>query len=95
MKPATRHANLALFTFAAVPTLFALAVLFAPAMQGVVLSFERGGPSLGNYALVLRDRFFWRALAGNLIVPAGSLVVEFRKSYYSRWPVISSCRVVT
>jgi ABC-type sugar transport system permease subunit len=26
---------------------------------------------------VLRDIFFWRALAGNLIVPAGSLIVEF------------------
>jgi ABC-type sugar transport system permease subunit len=77
MNPATRRAKLALWTFAAVPALFALVVLFAPAMQGVVMSFERGGPSLANYGLVLRGRFFWRALAGNLIVPAGSLIVEF------------------
>jgi len=42
-----------------------------------MLSFQRGGPSLANYAAVLHDRLFWRAVAGNLIVPAGSLVVEF------------------
>jgi len=77
MNSATRPANIALWTFAAGPTLFALAILFAPAIQGVMLSFERGGPSLANYAAVLHDRLFWRAVAGNLIVPAGSLVVEF------------------
>lgn len=77
MKPPTQRANLTLWIFAVVPTLFIVAILFAPAVQGVVLSFDRGGPSIANYAAVLRDRFFWRALIGNLAVPAGSLVVEF------------------
>ena len=77
MNLATRRSGYAFLIFAAAPTLFALALLFAPAIDGVALSFERGGPSLANYAAVLRDRFFWRALAGNLIVPAGSLAVEF------------------
>jgi ABC-type sugar transport system permease subunit len=77
MNLATRRSGSAFLIFAAAPTLFALALLFAPAVDGVALSFERGGPSLANYAAVLRDRFFWRALAGNLIVPAGSLAVEF------------------
>jgi ABC-type sugar transport system permease subunit len=71
------HRNLTLWVFAAVPTLFVLAVLFAPAVQGVALSFDRDGPSLANYTAVLSDKFFWRALAGNMIVPAGSLIVEF------------------
>ncbi len=73
----TRRANLALWTFAVVPTLFVVLILFAPAVQGVVLSLRRGGPSIANYTAVLRDRFFWRAVEGNLIVPAGSLAVEF------------------
>jgi ABC-type sugar transport system permease subunit len=73
----TRRANLTLWIFAVVPTVFVLAILFAPAVQGVVLSFRRGGPSLANYAAVVRDRFFWRAVEGNLIVPAGSLALEF------------------
>jgi ABC-type sugar transport system permease subunit len=73
----TRRANLTLWIFAVAPTAFVLAILFAPAVQGVVLSFRREGPSIANYAAVLRDRFFWRALEGNLIVPAGSLAVEF------------------
>jgi ABC-type sugar transport system permease subunit len=72
-----RRANITLWIFAGVPTLFVLAVLLAPAVQGLVLSFARGGPSTANYAAVLGDKLFWRALAGNLIVPAGSLVVEF------------------
>jgi ABC-type sugar transport system permease subunit len=72
-----RRTNFTLWIFAAAPTLFVLAVLFAPAVQGIVLSFGHGGPSVANYAAVLRDKFFWRAVAGNLIVPAGSLVVEF------------------
>jgi ABC-type sugar transport system permease subunit len=73
----TRRANLTLWIFAVAPIAFVLAILFAPAVQGVVLSFRREGPSIANYAAVLRDRFFWRALEGNLIVPAGSLAVEF------------------
>jgi ABC-type sugar transport system permease subunit len=73
----TRRGSIALFVFAAVPTSFVLAVLLAPAIQGIVLSFDRGGPSLANYRAVLHDSLFWRAVAGNLIVPAGSLIVEF------------------
>jgi len=73
----TRHADITLWVFAGVPTLFVLAVLLAPAVQGIVLSFDHGGPSTANYAAVLRDKLFWRALAGNLIIPAGSLIVEF------------------
>jgi ABC-type sugar transport system permease subunit len=77
MSSATQRANFTLWTFAAGPTLFALAILLLPAFQGVVLSFEHGGPSLANFAAVLHDRLFWRAAVGNLIVPAGSLLVEF------------------
>jgi ABC-type sugar transport system permease subunit len=77
MNSPTQRANLTLWIFAAAPTLFVLALLFAPAVQGVALSFGGNGPSVANYAAVLQDKFFWRALAGNLIVPAGSLVVEF------------------
>jgi ABC-type sugar transport system permease subunit len=77
MKPPAQRASLMLWVFAGVPTVFILAVLFAPAVQGVALSFDRHGPSIGNYAAVVRDRFFWRAVIGNLIVPAGSLIVEF------------------
>jgi ABC-type sugar transport system permease subunit len=77
MNSPTQRANLTLWIFAGAPTLFVLAVLFAPAVQGIVLSFSRNGPTVANYAAVLHDKFFWRALAGNLIVPAGSLIVEF------------------
>jgi ABC-type sugar transport system permease subunit len=77
MKPPSQRGNLILLVFAALPTIFILAVLFAPAVQGVALSFDHHGPSLANYAAVVRDRFFWRAMIGNLIVPAGSLIVEF------------------
>ena len=77
MNSRAHRANLTLWIFAGVPTLFVLAVLLAPAVQGIVLSFERGGPSLANYAAVARDKLFWRALTGNLIIPAGSLIVEF------------------
>jgi ABC-type sugar transport system permease subunit len=69
--------NLTLWIFAGLATLFVLAVLFAPAVQGMALSFNQGGASVSNYAAVLRDKLFWRAVAGNLIIPAGSLVVEF------------------
>jgi ABC-type sugar transport system permease subunit len=77
MNRTTRRANLIFWAFAAVPILFTLAVLLAPAIQGVALSFDRGGPSVANYAAVLHDRLFWRAVAGNIIVPAGSLALEF------------------
>src|SRR5690348_6178897 len=77
MNTAARSGRIVFSAFAAGPILFVLAVLLAPAVQGILLSFDRGGPSLANYAVVLRDRLFWRALAGNLIVPAGSLAVEF------------------
>lgn len=52
-------------------------MMVLPALQGVVLSFDAGGPSLANYATVLSDPYFWRALANNLIVPIGSVAVEF------------------
>ncbi|MFZ0887964.1 MAG: sugar ABC transporter permease, partial [Candidatus Binataceae bacterium] len=38
--------------------------------------FDRCGPSLGNYAAVLADPIFVRALANNLVVPFASLMVE-------------------
>lgn len=64
--------------FIIVPSVFMAAVLVIPAIQGVVLSFDaRGHASLANYAALLGDRMFWQALADNLIVPAGSLAVEF------------------
>jgi trehalose transport system permease protein len=61
----------------ALPVSFMLAMLLVPAMQGLVLSFDSHGPSLRNYGTVLSDRYFWRAFANNLIVPLGSLIVEF------------------
>jgi ABC-type sugar transport system permease subunit len=68
MKPPRQRGNLILVVFAALPTIFILAVLFAPAVQGVALSFDHHGPSFANYAAVVRDRFFWRAVIGSLIV---------------------------
>jgi ABC-type sugar transport system permease subunit len=63
--------------FTAVPIGFMALILVLPALQGVVLAFDSHGPSLANFAIVMRDRLFWRAFANNLIVPAGSLAVEF------------------
>jgi trehalose transport system permease protein len=54
-----------------------IAMLLIPALNGLVLSFDHHGPSLGNYVVLFRDSMFWRALANNLLVPVGSLIVEF------------------
>jgi len=64
--------------FVALPALFMAALLVAPALQGLALSFDaHGQPSLANYAALLVDRMFWRALVNNLTVPIGSLAIEF------------------
>lgn len=63
--------------FIAVPAIFMAVFLVLPAIGGAVLSFDAGGPSLGNYRALLGDRLFWRALLGNLAVPLGSLAIEF------------------
>jgi trehalose transport system permease protein len=63
--------------FIALPCAFMVAILVLPALEGLALSFDAHGPSLANYRALAGDPMFWRALANNLIVPAGSLVIEF------------------
>ena len=63
--------------FVVAPCLFMVAMLLLPALNGLVLSFDHRGPSLANYRFLFRDSMFWRALANNLLVPLGSLVIEF------------------
>ena len=63
--------------FVVVPCLFMVALLLLPALNGLVLSFDHHGPSLANYKFLFHDSMFWRALANNLLVPIGSLVIEF------------------
>ena len=63
--------------FVVVPCLFMIALLLLPAFNGLLLSFDHHGPSLANYKFLFKDSMFWRALANNLLVPIGSLVVEF------------------
>lgn len=63
--------------FVVAPCVFMVAMLLIPALNGLVLSFDHHGPSLGNYVILFRDSMFWRALANNLLVPVGSLIVEF------------------
>ena len=53
------------------------AILLLPALNGLVLSFDHRGPSLGNYRMLFDDPMFWRALINNLIVPFGSVIIEF------------------
>lgn len=53
------------------------AILLLAALNGVILSFDRQGPSLGNYRTLIGDSMFWRALANNLLVPFGSVILEF------------------
>jgi ABC-type sugar transport system permease subunit len=62
--------------FIAVPGAFMAIMMLAPALQGLMLSFDSCGPSLRNYDLLFGDPMFWRALANNLIIPAGSLALE-------------------
>jgi len=63
--------------FVLAPCVFMTAMLLLPALNGLVLSFDHHGPSLGNYRILLGDPMFWRALANNLLVPFGSVIVEF------------------
>src|SRR5713101_8998326 len=63
--------------FIALPCVFMMAILVLPALEGLALSFEAHGPSLANYRALAGDPMFWRALANNLIIPAGSLLLEF------------------
>jgi len=63
--------------FVIVPCAFMTAILLLPALNGAILSFDRHGPSLGNYRTLIGDSMFWRALANNLLVPFGSVIVEF------------------
>jgi trehalose transport system permease protein len=63
--------------FVVVPCAFMTAILLLPAFNGAILSFDRHGPSLGNYRALMGDSMFWRALANNLLVPFGSVIVEF------------------
>src|SRR5580658_11117003 len=63
--------------FVVVPCIFMIAILVLPALNGLVLSFDRNGPLLSNYAMLFDDSMFWRALANNLLVPFGSVIVEF------------------
>jgi ABC-type sugar transport system permease subunit len=63
--------------FLTIPIVFMVLLLVLPALQGLELSFYSNDHfSMANYAALAGDRMFWRAVANNLIVPAGSLVVE-------------------
>ena len=63
--------------FVVAPCLFMVALLLLPALNGLVLSFDYHGRSLANYKSIFNDSMFWRALANNLLVPIGRLVIEF------------------
>ena len=63
--------------FVVVPCIFMTAILLLPALNGLVLSFDHRGPSLGNYRMLFVDPMFRRALINNLIVPFGSVIIEF------------------
>jgi trehalose transport system permease protein len=63
--------------FVVAPCLFMVALLLLPALDGLSLSFKHHGPSFANYKFLFNDAMYWRALANNLLVPIGSLVVEF------------------
>ena len=63
--------------FVVVPCIFMIAMLVLPALNGLLLSFDHNGPSLTNYKILFDDSMFWRALANNLLVPFGSVILEF------------------
>jgi trehalose transport system permease protein len=63
--------------FVAAPCIFMAAMLLLPAVNGLILSFDHGGPSLANYRILFGDSMFRRAFANNLLVPFGSVIVEF------------------
>ncbi len=62
--------------FTALAALFMALVLVAPAVRGVMLSFDARGPSLSHYARLFDDPMFWRALSNNLVIPFASLTLE-------------------
>src|SRR6266436_8072442 len=63
--------------FCLIPLAFMAAVMIAPALGGVAKSFDANAPSFSNSREIFRDPTFLRALLNNLVVPAGSLVIEF------------------
>src|SRR5262245_26914668 len=63
--------------FCLIPLALMAAVMVIPALGGIGKSFDANGPSLSNYSQIFHDRMFVRALLNNLIVPAGSLIIEF------------------
>src|SRR5215813_7544851 len=71
-----RAAHRLRFIFLIVPIGFMLLLLVVPALQGVVLSFDVCGASLGNYKRIFNDPMFLRAFVNNLVIPIGSLILE-------------------
>jgi trehalose transport system permease protein len=63
--------------FVVVPCIFMIALLVLPALNGLILSFDHKGPSFANYRILFDDSMFWRALANNLLIPFGSVILEF------------------
>src|SRR5260370_34954633 len=63
--------------FVVVPCIFMIAMLVLPALNGLLLSFDHNGLSLGNYKIIFDDSMFWRALGNKLLVPFGRVIVEF------------------
>ncbi len=89
--------------FIIVPTVFMVVTLVVPALDGLALSFDSGGPSLAHYRAIAGDAMFWRALANNLIVPLGSLAVEFAvglvlalvvSARHSRWEAVQIAAIL-
>jgi ABC-type sugar transport system permease subunit len=62
--------------FLIAPSAFMASALLIPALGGLALSFDYHGPSLRNYGALIGDPMFWRALSNNLLVPAGSVMLE-------------------
>jgi ABC-type sugar transport system permease subunit len=58
-----------LLAFLAYPTLYALALAFTDPLTGDF-------PSLASWSVLAGDELFWRALAGNLVVPALTVALE-------------------
>jgi ABC-type sugar transport system permease subunit len=55
--------------FLTYPTAYAVVLAFSDTVGG-------GFPSLENFRLLSGDRLFWRALAGNLVLPVLTLALE-------------------
>jgi len=58
-----------LAAFLVYPTIFALRLAFTDATTGAF-------PSLASFRVLWRDALFWRAVAGNLVVPVASVALE-------------------